>query len=135
MQSKEIYYQFEDELVTTEAKTVPEATTAGASTAIPAASVPVASPAPSGPSVEDVPMRASDVLNVIVAHKLKKKVEEVLLSKSIKDLVGGKSTLRHEISGDFQMEFASAKGEELPLERLVLPLELVIRAREIYVRS
>ena len=89
MQSKEIYYQFEDELVTTEAKTVPEATTAGASTAIPAASVPVASPAPSGPSVEDVPMRASDVLNVIVAHKLKKKVEEVLLSKSIKDLVGG----------------------------------------------
>jgi hypothetical protein len=33
------------------------------------------------------------------------------------------------------MEFASAKGEELPLERLVLPLELVIRAREIYVRS
>jgi fatty acid synthase subunit alpha len=118
---KEIYYQFEDELVTAEAESVPEATTAGASTAIPAASVPVASPAPSGPaaSIEDVPIRASDVLDVIVAQKLKK-VEEVPLSKSIKDLVGGKSTLQNEILGDLQMEFASApeKGEELPLEEL-----------------
>jgi fatty acid synthase subunit alpha, fungi type len=39
-------------------------------------------------------------LNVIVAQKLKKKVEEVPLSKSIKDLVGGKSTLQNEILGD-----------------------------------
>jgi fatty acid synthase subunit alpha len=39
------------------------------------------------------------------------------LSKSIKDLVGGKSTLQNEILGDLQLEFASApeKGEELPL--------------------
>jgi fatty acid synthase subunit beta len=80
---KEIYYQFEDELVIAEAESLPEATTAGASTAIPMASVPVASPAPSGPaaSIEDVPMRASDVLNVIVTQKLKK-VEEVPPSKS-----------------------------------------------------
>lgn len=42
------------------------------------------------------------------------------LSKSIKDLVGGKSTLQNEILGDLQMEFTSApeKGEELPLEEL-----------------
>jgi len=82
-------------------------------------------------------MWASDVLNVIIAQKLLKKVKEVPLSKSIKDLVGGKLTLQHEISGNFQMEFVSMpeKGEELPLEGLVLPLELVIQAREIYVRS
>jgi len=65
--------------------------------AIPAASVPVASPAPSGPaaSIEDIPIGASNVLDVIVAQKLKKKVEEGLLLKSIKDLVGGKSTLQN----------------------------------------
>jgi fatty acid synthase subunit alpha len=71
-------------------------------------------------SVNDVPIKANDILNVIVAQKLKK-VEEVPLSKSIKDLVGGKSTLQNEILGDFQMEFTSAppeKGEELPLEEL-----------------
>jgi hypothetical protein len=76
---------------------------------------------PSGPamSVDDVPIKANDILNVIVAQKLKK-VEEVPLSKSIKDLVGGKSTLQNEILGDLQMEFTSApeKGEELPLEEL-----------------
>ncbi|KIM72031.1 hypothetical protein PILCRDRAFT_82243, partial [Piloderma croceum F 1598] len=77
---------------------------------------------PSGPamSVDDIPIKANDVLNVIVAQKLKKKVEEVPLSKSIKDLVGGKSILQNEILGDLQMEFMSApeKGEELPLEEL-----------------
>ena len=85
---------------------MPEATTAGASTAILAASVPVASPAPSGPaaSIEDIPVRASDVLNVIVAQK-QKKVEEVTLSKSINR---GKSSLRNEILGDLLMEFTSA---------------------------
>jgi len=70
-------------------------------------------------SVDDVPIKANDILNVIVAQKLKK-VEEVPLSKSIKDLVRGKSTLQNEILGDLQMEFTSApeKGEELPLEEL-----------------
>ena len=40
------------------------------------------------------------------------------LSKTIKDLVGGKSMLQNEILGDLQQEFASApeKGKELPLE-------------------
>jgi fatty acid synthase subunit alpha, fungi type len=57
-----------------------------------------------------------------VAQKLKKQVDEIPLSKSVKDLVGvgGKSTLQNEILGDLQQEFASApeKGEELPLEEL-----------------
>ena len=71
-------------------------------------------------SLEDVPIKAIDILLVIVAQKLKKRVDEIPLSKSIKDLVGGKSTLQNEIIGDLQQEFASApeKGEELPLEEL-----------------
>ncbi|KAJ7067175.1 fatty acid synthase [Mycena amicta] len=117
---KEIYYQFEDE---TEAAAV-EPETSAAATATPAASAPVvvAATAPSGPvaTIEDVPVKAIDILSVIVAQKLKKQVNEVPLSKSIKDLVGGKSTLQNEILGDLQLEFTSApeKGEELPLEEL-----------------
>jgi fatty acid synthase subunit alpha, fungi type len=51
---------------------------------------------------------------------LKKGVDQIPFSKTIKDLVGGRSTLQNEISGDLQQEFASApeKGEELPLEEL-----------------
>jgi fatty acid synthase subunit alpha len=51
---------------------------------------------------------------------LEKKIEDVPLSKSIKDLIRGKSTLQNEILGDLQMEFMSApeKGEVLPLEEL-----------------
>jgi fatty acid synthase subunit beta len=65
-------------------------------------------------------MTAIDILMVIVAQKLKKKIDEVPTSKSIKDLVGGKSMLQNEILGDLQLEFTSApeKGEELPLEEL-----------------
>ena len=70
--------------------------------------------------MEDVPTKAIDILLVIVAQKLKKRVDEVPLSKSIKDLASGKSTLQNEILSDLQQEFASApeKGEELPLEDL-----------------
>jgi fatty acid synthase subunit alpha len=70
--------------------------------------------------VEEVPIKAIDILLVIVAQKLKKRVDEIPRSKSIKDLVGRKSTLQNEIVGDLQQEFASApeKGEELPLEEL-----------------
>jgi fatty acid synthase subunit beta len=118
---KEIYYQFEDEPVAAETESVPDAATTS-SAPVQAAVTPVSAPAPSGPvtSIEEAPLKANDVLNVIVAQKLKKKVEEVPVSKSIKDLVGGKSTLQNEILGDLQMEFTSApeKGEELPLEEL-----------------
>ena len=120
--AKEIYYQYEDEL------DGPNEDVALSSGATPAPApvvqaVPVSvSQVPSGPatSIEDVPMKAVDILSVIVAQKLKKRVDEVPLSKSIKDLVGGKSTLQNEILGDLQQEFTSApeKGEELPLEEL-----------------
>ncbi|KAG5646963.1 hypothetical protein DXG03_001686 [Asterophora parasitica] len=118
---KEIYYQYEDEPEA--AAPEPASSEAVASVNAPVAAAPVAAVAPSaGPaaSIEDVPIKAIDILSVIVAQKLKKRVDEVPLSKSIKDLVGGKSTLQNEILGDLQQEFASApeKGEELPLEEL-----------------
>jgi len=57
---------------------------------------------------------------VIVAQKLKNPTNEVPLSKSIKDLIGGKSTLQNEILSDLGQEFSSApeKGEEPLLEGL-----------------
>jgi fatty acid synthase subunit alpha, fungi type len=119
---KEIYYQFEDEVAAVAAESASDSAPPISSVPAQSVAVPAAAPGPSGPavSVEDVPIKANDALNIIVAQKLKKKVEEVPVSKSIKDLVGGKSTLQNEILGDLQMEFASTpeKGEELPLEEL-----------------
>lgn len=119
---KEIYYQFEDQ---------PEA--AAPESAIPTtvevATAPVTVTAPptrSGPvaQVPDEPLRAIDTLLVIIAQKLKKRVEEIPVNKAIKDLVGGKSTLQNEILGDLGAEFAAApeKGEELPLDELAAAL-------------
>jgi len=120
---KEIYYQFEDE----PEAVAPESTDEGSPSPSPVAN----SPAPTAPaapalstgpaaSIADEPLKAVDTLRTIVAQKLKKSIGEVPLSKSIKDLVGGKSTLQNEILGDLQLEFSSApeKGEELPLEEL-----------------
>ena len=120
---KEIYYQYEDELEAAASSSEAADTPAAAIPVVPiATSVIVSAPSSSGPaaSVEDVPIKAIDILLVIVAQKLKKRVDEIPLSKTIKDLVGGKSTLQNEILGDLQQEFAAApeKGEELPLEEL-----------------
>jgi 3-oxoacyl-ACP reductase-like protein len=123
---KDIYYQFEDE---PDANSEPDA---AAETSIPTPSPVAAAPAVVAPSVaptttaspavsiEDVPIRAVDILAVIVSQKLKKQLSEIPLSKSIKDLSNGKSTLQNEIMGDLQNEFSSVpdKGEELPLEEL-----------------
>lgn len=120
--TKEIYYQYEDEAVAEVSAEASESTAAPTAAPVVAAA-PVAAPASSaGPaaSIPDEPLKAVDTLRVIIAQKLKKGVDEVPLSKSIKDLVGGKSTLQNEILGDLQLEFTSApeKGEELPLEEL-----------------
>lgn len=67
-----------------------------------------------------MPLKAAGILLYVIGQNLK--VEEVLLTMSIKDLVGGKSkfTLPNEILGDLQLEFTSApeKGKGLPLEEL-----------------
>jgi fatty acid synthase subunit alpha, fungi type len=111
---KERYYQFEDELAHVQAEPISDVAPAIALAPVQTAAAPVTVPSGPAMSVDDVPIKANDVLNVIVAQKLKKKVEEVPLSKSIKDLVGGKSTLQNEILGDPQMELTSApeKGKE-----------------------
>ena len=117
---KEVYYQYEDEIEVPPGEAVD--TPAPATVAAPVTPTAVVSAPSSGPAtaIEDVPIKAIDILLVIVAQKLKKRVDEIPLSKTIKDLVGGKSTLQNEILGDLQQEFASApeKGEELPLEEL-----------------
>lgn len=74
----------------------------------------------------DVPVTATEVIHVVIAQKLKKSVDEVPLSKAIKDLVGGKSTLQNEILGDLQKEFGNnvpEKSEETPLEELGASLD------------
>ncbi|KAI0033531.1 fatty acid synthase [Vararia minispora EC-137] len=121
---KEIYYQFEDELeasAETEAPVAPSASVP-APTPVPVAAAPIPVAVASGPvaSIEDVPIKAVEILSVVVAQKLKKQLSEIPLSKSIKDLSNGKSTLQNEILGDLGAEFASPpeKGEELPLEEL-----------------
>ncbi|KAI0787467.1 fatty acid synthase [Fomes fomentarius] len=120
--TKEVYYQFEDEpdAPTTDAPAEEAASTPAAAVSAPVAAAAPATPAAAAASIEDAPLKATDVLVAIIAQKLKKKVDEVPLSKSIKDLVGGKSTMQNEILGDLQLEFSSApeKGEELSLEEL-----------------
>jgi fatty acid synthase subunit alpha len=121
---KEIYYQFEDQPETT----TPESAISTVTVEAAAAPVTVMAPLPSssGPvaQVSDEPLRALDTLLVIIAQKLKKRVEEIPLNKTIKDLVGGKSTLQNEILGDLGAEFSTApeKGEELPLDELATAL-------------
>lgn len=103
----------------------PAASNASAATpaaAAPAAAAPVAAAAPSGPAADipDEPVKASLLLHVLVAHKLKKSLDGVPFSKTIKDLVGGKSTVQNEILGDLGKEFGATpeKPEETPLEEL-----------------
>ena len=107
---------------------VPAEATNPASAPVAAAPVVVAAPptanASPAASIEDVPICAVDILAVIVSQKLKMQLSEVSLSKSIKELYNGKSTLQNEFMGDLQGEFSSVpdKGEDLPLEKLGVAL-------------
>ncbi|KAK4493918.1 hypothetical protein PRZ48_015104 [Zasmidium cellare] len=123
--AKDIYYDvdpIEDEL----APAPSGGDSAPAASSAPAAAAPAAAaPAPAasaGPaaSVPDAPVGAVDVLRALVAQKLKKPLADIPLSKAIKDLVGGKSTLQNEILGDLGKEFGSTpeKPEDTPLDEL-----------------
>lgn len=96
--TKEVYYLFEDEAAD---EAAPVASSSSAPAAAPVAAAPVAVVAPAAPAggsaveVPDVPLKAVDVLRLIIAQKLKKPVQDVPLSKTIKDLVSGKSTLQN----------------------------------------
>ncbi|KAJ2909523.1 fatty acid synthase alpha subunit Lsd1, partial [Coemansia aciculifera] len=69
----------------------------------------------------DTPLQALDVVLAVVAHKTKRSLADVSPQKSIKALVGGKSTLQNEIVGDLHKEFGSKipdKAEDLSLQDL-----------------
>lgn len=124
---KEIYYDVDP----VEEEPAPAAAAPAASSAAPAAAAsapaaaPAAAPAPAasaGPAaaVADAPVAAVDIVRALVAQKLKKPLADIPLSKAIKDLVGGKSTLQNEILGDLGKEFGSTpeKPEDTPLDEL-----------------
>ncbi|TPX31149.1 hypothetical protein SmJEL517_g05464 [Synchytrium microbalum] len=123
--AKDIYYDFEDE-----PEAAPEGAPADASGSAPAASASAApaaaaTSAPAAPSapraagnVTDANVTVSEIIHVLVAQKLKKSLAEIPMTKAIKDLVGGKSTLQNEILGDLGAEFGPVladKAEEVPL--------------------
>ncbi|OJJ98893.1 hypothetical protein ASPACDRAFT_79663 [Aspergillus aculeatus ATCC 16872] len=122
--AKEIYYDVDP--VEEEADTPPEPAAGtpapAAQAAVAAAPAAAAAPPSAGPAaaIEDAPVTAVDVLRTLVAQKLKKSLSDVPLSKAIKDLVGGKSTLQNEILGDLGKEFGSTpeKPEDTPLDEL-----------------
>ncbi|KAK4214388.1 fatty acid synthase subunit alpha [Rhypophila decipiens] len=122
--AKEIYYDVDP----VEEEPEPVAAAASSSSA-PAAAAPVAAAAAAAPpppsagpaaQVPDAPVQALDIVRSLIAQKLKKPLLEVPLSKAIKDLVGGKSTLQNEILGDLGKEFGSTpeKPEDTPLDEL-----------------
>ncbi|KAF2488038.1 fatty acid synthase subunit alpha [Neohortaea acidophila] len=125
--AKDIYYAVDPVEDEPEAPAASDGGDAPASSggSAPAQAAPAAAPAPSassGPAapVEDAPVGAVDVLRAMVAQKLKKPLQDIPLSKAIKDLVGGKSTLQNEILGDLGKEFGSTpeKPEDTPLDEL-----------------
>lgn len=130
---KTIYYADEEAnappppVSTGEAEAAPAeaAAAAAAAPAAPAAPAPVAAApaaAAAGPAqqIDDVPLKPLQVILAVVSHKLKKPIDQIPISKAIKDLVGGKSTVQNEILGDLGKEFGSApeKAEEIPLADL-----------------
>jgi fatty acid synthase subunit alpha len=102
--AKEIYYDV-DPVEDEPEPAAPAASSSGAAPAsgAPAAAPIAAAPAPSaGPAaqVPDAPVQAIEIVRALIAQKLKKSLEEVPLSKAIKDLVGGKF-LRHVAPPDY----------------------------------
>ncbi|KAF2644793.1 hypothetical protein P280DRAFT_466066 [Massarina eburnea CBS 473.64] len=125
--AKDIYYDVDPVEDEPEPAAAPSgnapAAAASSSAPVPAAAAAAAPPPPSaGPAaaVADTPVTATDILRALIAQKLKKSLADVPLSKAIKDLVGGKSTLQNEILGDLGKEFGSTpeKPEDTPLDEL-----------------
>ncbi|CAD6885141.1 unnamed protein product [Tilletia caries] len=121
-----IYYSFadaeEDGSATAEQGSAPETSAPGPAAVAAPSPAPIvsASPAAAAASVPDEPLKATDTIRAVLAQKLKKPIADIQLSKAIKDMVGGKSTLQNELIGDLQLEFGSLpeRGEEMPLEEL-----------------
>jgi fatty acid synthase subunit alpha len=103
--AKEVYYDVEP--VEEEQKTADSSPSAASSAAPQVGATPIAVAAPAamlasaGPTaqIDDAPVKATDIVRAIIAQKLKKSFSDIPLSKAIKDLVNGKSTLQNEILG------------------------------------
>ncbi|KAJ2516672.1 fatty acid synthase alpha subunit Lsd1, partial [Coemansia sp. RSA 1939] len=70
---------------------------------------------------DDVPPQAIDVVQAIIAQKLKVPMSEIATSRSIKSLAAGTSTLQNELIGDLSKEFSGnlpRKAEEISLQEL-----------------
>ena len=101
-EGKEIYYNV-DPPPPVEEEVAPASSSAPTPAAAAATPAPAAAPAPAasaGPAAQipDEPVKAVEIVHTVVAQKLKKTLEEVSVSKAIKDLVGGKSTMQVPIS-------------------------------------
>ncbi|KAJ1746410.1 fatty acid synthase alpha subunit Lsd1, partial [Coemansia sp. RSA 1821] len=141
----DVYYAYEDEPVAAAAadqaapaKDAPEVAASTAASASASASEPVlqqppvpqqSAPASSASKVAsaaiaDAPVSAVDVVQAIVAFKLKQPLNRISTEQTIKALVAGKSTLQNEIVGDLQKEFGTLpdKPEEVSLAELGLSL-------------
>ncbi|KAF2204996.1 hypothetical protein GQ43DRAFT_477755 [Delitschia confertaspora ATCC 74209] len=123
--AKDIYYDVdpvedEPEPAASGSSAPPSAPSASAPAAAAAVAAPPAASAGPAAQVPDAPITATDILRSLVAQKLKKPLLDIPLSKAIKDLVGGKSTLQNEILGDLGKEFGSTpeKPEDTPLDEL-----------------
>ncbi|KAM5463513.1 putative fatty-acyl-CoA synthase system [Microsporum audouinii] len=70
--------------------------------------------------IDDRPVKAQEILIAIVSKTLKKALPDIDVSKSLKMLAGGRSTLENEIVGDLSVEFGSLpdRVEDLPLAEL-----------------
>ncbi|KAF7292910.1 Fatty acid synthase [Mycena indigotica] len=114
--------QFEDEARAAAESETPEAAAVTSVAATAGAPRAVALAAPSGPvaTIDNFPVKVIHVFTAIVAQKVEEENRRDLSPKSIKDLVGSKSTLQNEIFSDLQLKFTSApeKGEEPLLEDL-----------------
>ena len=123
--SKEIYYELESAPEESIEVAAPIAIKSAPVVVAPIAT-PIASSKTSAVDVSDVPVTAAEVILAIIAQKLKKPINEVSSTSSIKDLVSGKSTLQNEILGDLQKEFNNAvpeKAEELSLKDVSAALD------------
>ncbi|KAH8885020.1 hypothetical protein GQ53DRAFT_810530 [Thozetella sp. PMI_491] len=120
--SDKVQYRYADEPVVEAAPAeAPPAATSAPAAAAPAAAAPVAAAhVAAAASVPDAPVTALEVIRALVAYKLKKALSHVQASKTIKELVGGRSTLQNELVGDVTSEFGSApdRAEDLALSAL-----------------
>ncbi|KAH3956529.1 hypothetical protein HBI25_240850 [Parastagonospora nodorum] len=70
--------------------------------------------------IQDTPVTSVEIISTIVAASLKKPMDSVEMTMSIKALAGGRSTLQNEIIGDLATEFDAIPdgAEDMPLDRL-----------------